>query len=112
MQTDAPTSAVDPFGNDAGEEGHEGDGHRQAIPQEPVVVGIPVVVGGPHPREGDHAEEYEVGATLPRLMEAVRPATEEVEHAPDPDQDEHGKILEAARQPERVRHSPATDNNF
>lgn len=30
----------------------------------------------------------------------------------DPDQDEHGKILEAARQPERVRHSPATDNNF
>lgn len=30
----------------------------------------------------------------------------------DPDQDEHGKILEAARQPERVRHSPAVDNDF
>jgi len=30
----------------------------------------------------------------------------------DPDQDEHGKIPEAARQPQRVRHSPAIDNNF
>jgi len=30
----------------------------------------------------------------------------------DPNQDEHGKILEAARQPKRVRHSKAVDNDF
>lgn len=29
----------------------------------------------------------------------------------DPDADEHGKILEAARRPQRVRH-PAGDNDF
>jgi DNA-binding XRE family transcriptional regulator len=31
-------------------------------------------------------------------------------HMADPDSDEHGKILEAARQPKRVRQ--ATDNDF
>jgi len=31
----------------------------------------------------------------------------------DPDQDEHGKVLEAARRPTRVRHSAANlDNDF
>lgn len=30
----------------------------------------------------------------------------------DPDQDEHGKILEAARQPKRARQGKAVDNDF
>lgn len=30
----------------------------------------------------------------------------------DPDADEHGKILEAARRPERVRHPVEIDNDF
>lgn len=30
----------------------------------------------------------------------------------DPDADEHGKILEAARRPRRVRHPVETDNDF
>jgi DNA-binding XRE family transcriptional regulator len=30
----------------------------------------------------------------------------------DPDNDEHGKILEAARQPQRVRHQTTIDNDF
>ena len=30
----------------------------------------------------------------------------------DPEQDEHGKVLEAANQPQRVRHSTRIDNDF
>ena len=30
----------------------------------------------------------------------------------DPDRDDHGKILEAARQPKRVRQASAIDNDF
>lgn len=30
----------------------------------------------------------------------------------DPDNDEHGKIMEAARQPQRVRHQTTIDNDF
>ena len=30
----------------------------------------------------------------------------------DPDNDEHGRILEAARRPQRVRQSAAIDNDF
>lgn len=30
----------------------------------------------------------------------------------DPDKDEHGKVLEAARQPKRVRHAMEIDNDF
>jgi len=30
----------------------------------------------------------------------------------DPDADEHGKILEAARQPKRIRHAVVDDNDF
>lgn len=30
----------------------------------------------------------------------------------DPDADEHGKILEAARRPKRVRHPLGSDNDF
>ena len=30
----------------------------------------------------------------------------------DPDQDEHGKILEAARRPKRVRQPAGSDNDF
>jgi transcriptional regulator with XRE-family HTH domain len=30
----------------------------------------------------------------------------------DPDADEHGKILEAARRPRRVRHPAGNDNDF
>jgi len=30
----------------------------------------------------------------------------------DPDADEHGKILEAARRPQRVRHPVDSDNDF
>ncbi len=30
----------------------------------------------------------------------------------DPDADEHGKILEAARRPKRVRHPADSDNDF
>ena len=33
-------------------------------------------------------------------------------HLADPDKDEHGKVLEAARQPKRVRHSSEIDNDF
>jgi DNA-binding XRE family transcriptional regulator len=37
-----------------------------------------------------------------------------VKHLADPETDEHGRILEAARQRQRVRHSPASepDNDF
>lgn len=30
----------------------------------------------------------------------------------DPERDEHGKVLEAANQPQRVRHSTQIDNDF
>ena len=30
----------------------------------------------------------------------------------DPDTDEHGRILEAARRPQRVRQSAVVDNDF
>ena len=35
-----------------------------------------------------------------------------VKELADPDNDEHGKILEAARQKKRVRDAPAEDNDF
>ena len=37
---------------------------------------------------------------------------ESVQGVANPDDDEHGKILEAARRPERVRNSVAEDNDF
>jgi transcriptional regulator with XRE-family HTH domain len=37
---------------------------------------------------------------------------ESVQGVADPDDDEHGKILEAARRPERVRSHAAEDNDF
>lgn len=39
------------------------------------------------------------------LMETILPIA-------NPDNDEHGKIMEAARQPQRVRHQTSIDNNF
>lgn len=37
---------------------------------------------------------------------------ESVQGVANPDDDEHGKILEAARRPERVRNPVAQDNDF
>jgi DNA-binding XRE family transcriptional regulator len=39
------------------------------------------------------------------LMKTILPVA-------DPDNDEHGKIMEAARQPQRVRHQTSIDNDF
>jgi DNA-binding XRE family transcriptional regulator len=39
------------------------------------------------------------------LMKTILPVA-------DPDNDEHGKIMEAARQPHRVRHQTIIDNDF
>lgn len=33
-------------------------------------------------------------------------------HVADPENDEHGKVLETARQPKRVHPSPGIDNDF
>jgi hypothetical protein len=40
------------------------------------------------------------------------PSTDTVQGVANPDDDEHGKILEAARRPERVRSQAAQDNDF
>jgi hypothetical protein len=72
-QSSAAHLGIDPFLDDVGQDRHEGDRHRQAIPEQTGVIRIPVVVGRAEAGQ-KHADEKhtrrQVAAKKPQAQRA------------------------------------------
>ena len=59
---------VDQLHDDDGEEGHEGESHGKAVPEQGVVVGCIVIIGGAQTGESDSEEENPISAPFPGAL--------------------------------------------
>ena len=102
----AGDAGVDALGEDRRDERREGDGHREAVPEEGRVVWRPMVVSRAEGRGGDGGKEECIRAPLPRLVESVC-RTRRGDDGQSPESD--GEKRKVRQDVERVRHRAERD---